>query len=291
MTEALLRLRDVPEWIARRRGLPFEERIEQASAAFLGLPYKDDAVGEGRTGAFDRRPVFRLDGFDCHTYVEISLALAAARSGREFRALVRALRYREGKVDFSTRNHLTLSQWVPHNLAAGLVRNVTSTVAGDEPTQQVARKFDVGIWFTQLGSARLHGFRDSPAEREEHLHRLRHAWTGPRWTTIESVTLPFSALVRTGDPYPGGANLRGLQVNLPLLERFPRGAILIIWSNAWIHMVLAISRRGEWVVRHANRSLQQIAEHPLAPFLFNLTHFGKGHSLMVLEPVLNRRED
>lgn len=271
------------------RELPFEERLERASAAFLGLPYKDDAVGEGPTGAFDRRPTFRFDSFDCQTYIETSLALAAARSAREFRALALALRYRDGQVDFATRNHLTKSQWVVNNTAAGLVRNVTTAVAGDEPVQHEVRQFDVGIWFANLGPARLHGFRDSPAEREERLQRLRHASTGPRWITVENPTLPFSAIVRTGEPFPGGAKRRGgLQVNVPLLERLPRGAILIIWSDSWIHMVLAVRHRGEWMVRHANRSLGSIVEHPLVPFLFNLSHFGKAPSLMVLEPLFTK---
>lgn len=291
MPETRLRLRDIPAWIARMRELPFEERLERASAAFLGLPYQDDAVGEGRTGAFDRRPVFRFDRFDCHTYVETSLALAAARSGREFRSTVLALRYREGKVDFSVRNHLTRSQWILHNIAAGLIRNVTTAVAGGEPTQHEMRRFDVGIWFDSLGPERLHGFRDGHAAREERLMRLRRAWTGPRWITVENPSLPLSSIVRTGEPFPGGTRVRGLQVNAPLLERLPRGAILILFSDAWIHMTLAVRHRGEWMVRHANREQGRLIEHPLVPLLFNLGRLGETHSLMVLEPLfIERRE-
>ena len=285
MPEERLRLRDIPAWITRTRELPLDERLDRASAAFLGLPYKDDAVGEGRTGAFDRRPVFRLDGFDCQTYVEVSLALAAARSGREFRALVLALRYQQGKIDFSVRNHLTRPQWILHNIAAGLIRNVTAAVAGDEPTQQEKRQFEVGNWFDNLGPARLHGFRDDAAAQEERLSRMRRAWAGPRFVLFETPLLPLSAFVRTGEPFPGGMKKSGLQVNAPLLERLPNGAILMLSSKTWVHLALAVRHRGEWTMRHASREHRRTLENPLVPLFFNMGRSGEDYTVMVLEPL------
>jgi hypothetical protein len=286
MPEERLRLRDIPSWIARLRDLPFEERLERASAAFLGLPYRDDSVGEGRTGAFDRRPAFRLDSFDCQTYVETSLALAAARSGREFRATVLALRYREGKVDFSVRNHLTRPQWILNNIAAGFIRNVTAAVAGDEPTQRETRQFDVANWFGNLGPTRLHGFQEDRAAHEERLSRLRRAWTGPRSIPFETPLLPLTAIVRTGEPFLGGTKVSGLQVNAPLLERLPKGAILMLSSRTWVHMALAVRHRGEWMVRHASREQARLLENPLVPLFFNMGRSGETCSLMILEPLL-----
>jgi hypothetical protein len=82
-----------------------------------------------------------------------------------------------------------------------------------------------------------------------------------------------------------------LQVNAPLLERLPRGAILILYSDAWIHMTLAVRHRGEWMVRHASREQGRLVEHPLVPLLFNLGRLGETHSLMVLEPLFIERGD
>jgi Protein of unknown function (DUF1460) len=286
MPAALLRLRDVPAWISQMRELPFEERLERASAAFLGVPYQGDAVGEGRNGEFDRRPAFRFDRFDCHTYVETALALAAASSGRQFRSLLLALRYQEGKVGFVTRNHMTISQWVTHNAAAGLVRNVTADIADAGLVRRETQKADVGGWFKRLNPARLRGFREDPAASAERLARLQNAWTGPRWHTSEQCWLPLSSVVRAGEPFPGGAKVQGMQVNKPVLERFPHGAVVIVRSATWIHLALALRCRGTWKVRHASRSQGKVAEHPLVPLLINFVRFGEAQSLMVLEPLL-----
>jgi hypothetical protein len=285
MAEARLRLCGVPAWIARNRELPFAERLERASAVFQGLPYRDDDVGEGRSAEFDRRPIFRLDRFDCHTYVETSLALAAARSGRQFSALVRALRYREGKVDFCTRNHLTIQQWMPHNVAAGLVRDVTAEVAG-EAAQRETQVFDAGDWFNRLGPERLHGFQESAAARQERLARLRRSWTGPHRLAVRQCWLPLAAAVRAGEPFPGGARKMGMQVNTPLLARLPRSTVLLVRADVWTHMTLVVWRRGELLLRHASRGQERLIEHPLVPLLVNFARAGEARSLMVLEPLL-----
>lgn len=290
MPAALLRLRDVPAWISQMRELPFEKRLERASAAFLGVPYLGDAVGEGRSGEFDRRPAFRFDRFDCHTYIETALALAAASSGRRFRSILLALRYQDGEVGFVTRNHVTISQWVTNNAAAGLIRNVTADVAGAGLVQRVSQMADMKGWFKHLGPARLRGFRESPAASAERLARLQNAWTGPRWHISEHCLLPLSSVVRAGKPFPGGAKVQGMQVNTPVLERFPRGAVVIVRSATWIHLTLAVRCRGDWKVRHANRGQGKVTEHPLVPVLINFVRFGEAQSLMVLEPLLGKDE-
>lgn len=289
MPEPRLRLRDIPAWIARTRDLSLDERLERASAAFFDLPYKDDAVGEGRSGTVDHRPVFRFDGFDCQTYVETSLALAAARSGSDFRSRVLALRYLDSQVDFARRNHLTRPQWIVHNIAAGLIRNVTAAVAGDTPTRQETRQFDVGNWFDKLGPSRLHGFQDDAAGQEERLAQIRRAWTGSRSVLFDTPVIPFSAVARTGEPFPGGTKARGLQVNTPLLERLPNGAILMLSSETWIHLALAVRHRGEWTLCHASREHKRTLGNPLVPLFFNMARADQNRSMMVLEPLFFER--
>ena len=50
--------------------------MERASRAFLGLPYLNDAAGEGQ--GIDTDPPSRYDAFDCLTFVEEVLALTLA---------------------------------------------------------------------------------------------------------------------------------------------------------------------------------------------------------------------
>jgi hypothetical protein len=278
---APFRMRDVPGWIARTRGLPFEERIDRASAAFLGLKFQDNAVGEGRSGAFDRRPAFRFDRLDCRTYIEISLALASASSRREFRETVLRLRYLGGQVEFGARHHLMV-QWITHNLAAGLLRDATAEVAGDEPTLRRRANFDLEAWFERLGPERLHGFRDDPPERGERLARLRRSFAGPRFVEGVSCWLPLSSLVRTGQPFPGGRKVRGLQVNTPALDRIPSGAAIPISSPTWSHMGLAVRHGGKLLMRHASQNRGEVIEIDLLAMLMTLERFDLADSIMVL---------
>jgi hypothetical protein len=275
------RVRDVPAWIARTRELPFDERIDRASAAFLGVKFQDDAVGEGRSGAFDRRPAFRFDRLDCRTYIEVALALASARSGREFREIVLKLRYLGGKVDFGARHHLMV-QWITHNLAAGLFRDVTADVAGDMPTQSRRAKFDLGAWFGRLGPERLHGFQDGSLERGERLARLRRAFAGPRFVEGVSCWLPLSSLVRAGQTFPGGRKVRGLQVNTPALDRIPSGAVIPISSPTWSHMGLAVRHGGKLLMRHASHNRGEVLELDLLAMLMTMERFNLADSIMVL---------
>src|ERR1035437_2644460 len=75
-----------PPVIARPRGAlarldptrarDFAEILNQVSAALLGKPYQLGPLGEGKFGAEDPDPLYRLDAFDCTTFIETVMANA-----------------------------------------------------------------------------------------------------------------------------------------------------------------------------------------------------------------------
>ena len=69
------------------------------------------------------RLVSRLDGFDCVTFVETVWALSAAEGLDDLENGLRALRYRDGRVDWADRNHYT-NQWIDRNARAGRLTRV-----------------------------------------------------------------------------------------------------------------------------------------------------------------------
>lgn len=97
-------------------------RIDWVSRQWVGSPYLGCPLG----GAADLAEVFSasLEGFDCVTYVESVLALAAADSVDEFADNLRLIRYRDGIVSWATRNHY-MTAWIRENERAGFVRNRT----------------------------------------------------------------------------------------------------------------------------------------------------------------------
>lgn len=107
--------------------LSLGDRVARVGIEFLGTPY----VG----GTLDKDPTSEvctviLDGLDCVTFAETSLAIARAIGSHpspsfdDVVAEVTFTRYRGGKVDgYLSRLHYT-SDWIRDGVAKGSVRNV-----------------------------------------------------------------------------------------------------------------------------------------------------------------------
>ncbi|HEY7726457.1 MAG TPA: N-acetylmuramoyl-L-alanine amidase-like domain-containing protein, partial [Anaeromyxobacteraceae bacterium] len=114
-------------WADLAAAAPGPARAALASRLLLGAPYVRSPLGEGKTP--DADPRFRLDAFDCVTFVETAIALGHAASAAEARALLDDVRY-DGPADFQHRNHYLEAQWLPANARKGWVEEVTERVAG-----------------------------------------------------------------------------------------------------------------------------------------------------------------
>ena len=128
---ALLALAASPEVAALdaalRAGAPGGPRAAAATTALLGAPYLPSPLGEG--SGPDPDPRFRLDAFDCMTFVETAVALGSAASVEEARRALDDVRY-SGPPALGTRNHEVLSQWIPANVAKGWIRDAGPEIAG-----------------------------------------------------------------------------------------------------------------------------------------------------------------
>jgi len=103
-------------------------RAAFASGLLRGAPYLPSPLGEGAPPDRDLR--FRLDAFDCVTFVETAIALGNAASVAEARTLLDDVRY-QGPPDHAHRNHYVEAQWLPSNSAKGWIEDVNEAVAGD----------------------------------------------------------------------------------------------------------------------------------------------------------------
>lgn len=91
------------------------QRTEAASRALLGRPYLLGPLGEGDSLKGEPKPRFRMDVFDCVTFLETSLALASATDTSNLLAHMDSIRYRSGEVAWRWRNHFTESEWLVRN--------------------------------------------------------------------------------------------------------------------------------------------------------------------------------
>ena len=74
-------------------------------------------LGEGDARRGEAKPRFRLDSFDCVTFLETSLALARARDTSDLLVRMDSIRYLDGRVEWRWRNHFFEGDWLPRNAA------------------------------------------------------------------------------------------------------------------------------------------------------------------------------
>lgn len=119
----------------------FGTLVTQVAERFIGWPYLANPLTVGMPQAgVPESLVSRLDGFDCVTLVESSLAIArTVAQGKPtpeaFRHELETLRYRDGRRgDFSTRLNY-FSEWIADNARRGTVVEITPELGGAPVTR------------------------------------------------------------------------------------------------------------------------------------------------------------
>lgn len=104
-------------------------RLALYSARAKGTPYKLFCLGEGPTAKYDRDPLIDFSRADCVTFMEQMLALALSSNYEQMFANLLRIRYKNGEIGFTTRNHYTHADWIPNN--SWLLEDVTAQVGGE----------------------------------------------------------------------------------------------------------------------------------------------------------------
>jgi D-alanyl-D-alanine carboxypeptidase/D-alanyl-D-alanine-endopeptidase (penicillin-binding protein 4) len=117
----------------------YTQRVVAIAKASLGTPYADGPLGEGPGAAHDPDPLIDLSRVDCVTFVEQVLALAAGSTYAEATDVLQQIRYKNGEIDYGTRNHFFIADWIRNNAFA---RDVTGAlgVACTEETRTIGRR-------------------------------------------------------------------------------------------------------------------------------------------------------
>jgi hypothetical protein len=128
---------ELEELLALTEGIEdLGSRLARISAHLVGRPYRvEPLIG---SPVEEEQLVSRLDGFDCVTFVESVIALAGCRDAEEYEPRLKALRYRDGQVKWSERNHY-MSLWLDRNEATGAVGRVLRERWVTEETARILR--------------------------------------------------------------------------------------------------------------------------------------------------------
>lgn len=247
------------------------ERINWFSKHFLGVVYLNGSLGEGPDAKYDQYPQYRVDAFDCDTYVNTVLALALANSPASFHQCLKAMRYKDGNINYVNRNHFTSIDWNNNNEARGVLKDITLNIK-DKNNQPVAL-YAVALinkpsWYTHktLNIVRLQ--QEDKIKQEHLLAELKKEGRHLEITQAKTPYLPLTALFKKdGTP------------NLHLFAQIPLGAIIEIVRPNWdlrkeigtalniSHMGLAIRVKDQLYFRQASSTYGKVVDVPLVDYL------------------------
>lgn len=213
------------------------QRVEAVSELFLGAPYKHGALGEGPDGEFDRDPLIRFDAFDCTTFVETVMALSLDSDLNSAMRTLQKIRYKDGQIGYATRNHFIELDWVPNNVRAGYLRDITSDVAGRNALE-IHKTISKRQWYLRKSPASLEGaFAEDKKQRlVPKMQHLGEQFPDERATLI---VLPVKALPLALANIPSGTI-----ANLVHVDQRDKETIVS-------HQVFLIKKGDGWYVRHA----------------------------------------
>ena len=214
-----------------------ESRIAAISERFLGIPYKVSPLGEGPGGEFDRNPLYRFDGLDCTTYVEETIALSLSSTLSQALDTLQKIRYKNGQISYQTRNHFPEADWIPNNIAAGFITDITERVAGAE-TRWAEKTVSKKSWYGAKTATDIHGFSQSTsAELKQKLADFQSLGQSIPDQTYKLPYVPIEILPQVIDRIPSGT--------IANLVRDPDGGVTMV-----SHQVLIIDKDGDKYVRH-----------------------------------------
>jgi hypothetical protein len=255
-------------------------RIDEASAKFFSRPYLTYPLGEGPSARHDQGPRFRFDGFDCTTFVETMSAVALSKDLQDFKTIMDKIRYQNSIVSFQTRNHFTDLDWIPNNVQAGFMVDITKRLYGGR-TKTASALIEKHEWYANMKADRIRSNQDSPQVLLEELQDL-----GKVYLTMEAQI-----------PYVG---IRDLTAEPELLDRIPSGSIINVVRPNWnlksyigtnmnvSHQGFAIRKRtGVLFFRHASSELRLVTEEPMADYLnrmLNVKSIGGINILSLKQP-------
>ncbi|WED43318.1 N-acetylmuramoyl-L-alanine amidase-like domain-containing protein [Legionella cardiaca] len=246
-------------------------RLETISAQFLGTEYLLGALGEGAKARFDQAPRYRIDAFDCDTYVTTVLALALASNTTDFKQCLCKIRYEKGRVAYINRNHFTSLDWNQNNQQQGFVKDITENFkdANNQPVAQIATALiDKPSWYQHLN---LKNIRLYPQNEQEQLQRLADLKNrGSKLPQILSK-LPYIPLTALFDA-EGKANQY-------LFSQIPNASIIEIVRPNWelreaigtnlnvSHLGFAFWKNGVLFFREASSIHGRVVDVPLIEYL------------------------
>lgn len=134
--------------VAYKEHPDFRERLMHYAHKNLGQPYNMYLLGEFPFEVYDSSPLFNLAQGDCVVFSEHMYAMAMSRNWKEFMQNLTKIRYKNGVIGYTTRNHYTEADWVKSN--TWMIEDLT-TSCGASRVVPYKEKIDRAAFFGKYG--------------------------------------------------------------------------------------------------------------------------------------------
>lgn len=248
-------------------------RIQYFNHILLDKPYILTALGEGPKARYDQAPLYRLDGFDCQTYVETILALALSDSVQHFKQCIQKIRYAHGKNRYLKRHHFTAPDWNAFNQQQGILKDITASIV-DHDHHSKARYahtvIDQAAWYQHFDRSKIRLCQTSPTILAHRLKQLQKSGQSLPRKTSRIAYLPIQDLVAKN------------KQSQYLLDQIPHGAIIEIVRPNWdltkligthlnvSHLGFAIREHGELYFYNASSLVGKSCKPTLVEYLISM---------------------
>ncbi|MEA1986653.1 MAG: DUF1460 domain-containing protein [Candidatus Marinimicrobia bacterium] len=103
-----------------------QRRIKHLGLKNIDQPYELYLLGEFPFGIYDSQPLYSLDKSDCVVFVEHIYAMALSHDWNSFFINLQKIRYKNGDISLTTRNHYAIMDWNKNN--SWLVTDITDSL-------------------------------------------------------------------------------------------------------------------------------------------------------------------
>lgn len=139
------------------------QRITHLARKNIGQPYEIYLLGEMPFEPYDPQPLYCLTKSDCVVFAEHTYAMALTHNWPSFMKMLQRVRYRDGRLGVTTRNHYTEADWNTSN--GWLVEDITAQLAGES-----AQKYSMSIDRARFFKNRYKLEVDVPLQKHEDLY-------------------------------------------------------------------------------------------------------------------------
>ncbi len=116
-----------------------KDRIQYYSELGKGTPYLIFNMGEGPHNDPDPDPLMDFGRTDCMLFCEHTLALSVSNNYSQMFDNLQKIRYKNGKISYTLRNHFTIADWLPNN--NWMLEDITEDI-GKGLTKEIIKKID-----------------------------------------------------------------------------------------------------------------------------------------------------